>query len=211
MGRSLLRVKMYIKATGNCESPVSFSPSLNMETTTTTQMSANDQPEGNASRQLGATPVTFKSLACLPDCQGIEPDESLKLKHTHLVYYNPTFLNNGRYEFVVADDPDRNITLYQSSMRTLVKKLELAFTAAKSLAANPQFHDDDNVYEVCTINKYSTITTKLVLATNQGEVHILLMLYTTNEQNETYPTRKYARFSTDDDLAQLAAFVKGKK
>lgn len=158
------------------------------------------------------TPVVFVPFDSLPNCKRDFPVDILNLTHFDLAYYKPTASDaNGYYEFISPEKPDQKLTLYQSGLRSVVKNLPLAITAAKSLETNFNLQNDSNTYEVGVINTFNGMSTRLVVNTYQGEIFIYLKLFTANQRGEIFPTRKSVQFSTKDDVNSIAAFIKGKK
>lgn len=171
-------------------------------------------------------PVVFRSLSSIPNVKVETPSEEIDLVYTKIAYFRPTtgttaatpsgaanFTgNSGYFELSKISMPSINLRLYPSSMKALVKHLEDAARAAVELEAHPEMHDDDATFDVCTINNFGNMSTRLVMNTFRGEVFINLKLFTTNlETKQMFPTRKGVRFSINDNLATLSAFVQGKK
>lgn len=171
------------------------------------QQSADSQENNDIS------PVVFVPFDTLPNCKKVVvPTEIMNLEYFDLVYYKPSRSDsNGFYEFISPDKPDQKITLYQSGLRSVIKNLPLAFTAAKSLETHPHLQNDDSTYEVGIINTFNGMSTRLVVNTFQGEIAIYLKLFTSNEDGRVFPTRKSVQFSVKDNVAALSAFIKNKK
>jgi Transcriptional Coactivator p15 (PC4) len=184
-------------------------------------------------QQDAPTPVVFRSLAGIPNCNVETHAAELDLAYTKVLYFKPSKVAaagtaagcttgaaswqtgkermSGYYELAKSAMPSNSIRLYPSSMKALVKNLHMAISAAKWLETNPDVHDDDSTFDVCTINKFGNMSTKLVVNTFRGEVFVNLKLFTTNEATQQmFPTSKGVRFGIDD-LEALTAFIQGKK
>lgn len=172
----------------------------------------NTQESFEDEQPHSTTQMVLLPLTNLPNCRRPGPLESLVCEYFTLDYYKPAVeQSTGHYELVTPGKPDHILTLYQSGMRSLVRNLPMAIQAAKSLLSNPDLQVPENTYEVCTINTYNGLSTRLIVSAYNDEAFIYVRLLTTNEKNETYPTRKSARISITDDLPALAAFIKDKK
>lgn len=168
----------------------------------------NDQDEHQP-----LAPVVFKSFYELPNCEKPAPDAVFECKHFHLNYFKPGKTGStGHYELASVANPfDAVIKLYSSGLRTVVNNLETAFKAAESLQNNIDKVDPNDVYTVCQLNNNNGLSTRLVLSVYRGKATVCLRLYTSNEQNEVYPTRRVIQFDPEDDIAGMNAFIKGKK
>lgn len=184
-----------------------------MDTLPATETSLDATLDSGSQESTGnIQPVVFVPCESLPNCERKHPEDVLKMAHFDLAYYKASGKErNGYFEFVSPEKPDQKMTLYQSGLRSLIKNLPLAFTAAKSLEANPELQNDNNTIEVCVINNFNGMSTRLVVNSWQGQIFIYMKLFTSNEKGDIFPTRKSVQISTLDDMAALASFVKERK
>lgn len=156
-------------------------------------------------------PVVLKSLDFIPEFERLKPLASHPCTNCYINYYRPDVTKSGYFEFVSLSNSDSVIRLYQAGTKSLVKNLDLAFSAAKSLEKNISNLESDDTFEVCNLNSTKDFSIRLVLSVFQSSINVMMKLYTTNEKGEIYPTRKSIKFSSLDDIAAMAEFIKGKK
>lgn len=172
-----------------------------------------ETPEGIYNHQeQGNSPVVFKSLTTLPNYQKIiSPPAVLDLTYAKIEYHKASVVGTGYYNLIDPKNPESPLVLYQTGIKTLIKNLEAAYELANSLEVNDQFQDDNATFLVAVINEYGTISNRLVLNTYNSEVFIFLKAFSLGEDKTFLPTNKCVRFDRQDNLKQIAEFIKGKK